>query len=85
MIDLMKRATLLLENGIYEQVKSLSRKKGLSIKEVINDLLRLGLNISRENNSKKIKVKIPVFHNMKPLPGFDVSDKSTWDFLERKL
>lgn len=80
----MKRATLLLESGIYEQAKALSREKRQSLKQVINDLLRLGLSSIGKTQTKKIKYKIPVY-DMKPVPGFDISDRSTWDFLERKL
>lgn len=80
------RATLLLEDGLYRQAKHLSKKWGTTLKEVINELLRRGLTTINTPAKKPKKFKIRVFKNIKPLPGFDPSDRKTWDFIyDRKL
>lgn len=80
----MKRATLLLEDGLFSQAKILSRQQGKTLKEVVNDLLRIALSTfaGREATAPK-KFKIPENKHIKPLPGVDISDRnSLYDIME---
>lgn len=77
----MKRATLLLEDQLYLRVKELSHRRGSSLKEVINDLLRLALN-TVALPKRTSGFKIPLHRGAKPNPAFDPSDRNTWDILD---
>lgn len=77
----MKRATLLLDDAIYRQTKALSRRRGTTLKEVLNDLLRFALNVS--SAQKKVRFKIPLHKRNGPRPGVDVSDRnSLYDLMD---
>lgn len=77
----MKRATLLLDNAIYKRAKALSKERGVTLKEVLNDLLRKALNFP--HHSHKIKLQIPLYKGSGPRKGVDISDRnSLYDLME---
>lgn len=77
----MKRATLLLDDVIYERVKHLGRQRGTTLKEVLNDLLRMALNAMPQKRFPKIKV--PLHRKGTPIAGVDLADRnSLYDMLE---
>ena len=71
----MKRATLLLEDGLYKQAKDLSKEWGTTLKEVVNELIRRGLITLTQTPKRQKKFNITVHKNVKPLPGVDPSDR----------
>lgn len=78
----MKRVTLPMEDALYEQAKALSREFGKTLKDVLNDMLRAGLQKIRHQNRKNAKFKVPVFSAGGVNSRFDPSDRSTWDILD---
>lgn len=77
----MKRATLLLEDGLFNQAKMLGRQQGKTLKEVINDLLRIALSALPVKKKTAPHVSIPLHAESKPQGAFDPSDRSTWDII----
>jgi hypothetical protein len=75
----MKRATLLLEDGLFNQAKILGQQRGKTLKEVINDLLRFALAAFPAQKKVAKHVVIPLRDESRPRGGFDPSDRSTWD------
>ncbi len=83
----MKRATLLLDDALYRQAKALGRKEGKTLKEVVNDLLRLALNtlIGRTEATKTDHFKMPLHKGNGPRLLVDVSSReSYYDILEKE-
>ncbi len=78
----MKRVTLPMEDALYEQAKALSREFGKTLKDVLNDMLRIGLQKIRNQNKNNGNFKVPSFQTGKINPRFDPSDRSTWDILD---
>ncbi len=78
----MRRTTLLLEDALYDHIKALSVKKGTTIKEVLNDLLRFSLqNLVKKTPEKKIC--FPLHRKNGPLPGVDIADRQAlYDLME---
>ncbi|OGQ08251.1 MAG: hypothetical protein A3I69_05650 [Deltaproteobacteria bacterium RIFCSPLOWO2_02_FULL_40_36] len=78
----MKRATLLLEDAIYRRAKALSKQRGVTLKEILNDLLRKALNYSFSPSTSP-KFKIPLYQGSGPRKGIDISDRnSLYDLME---
>lgn len=81
MMVFMKRATLLLDDVLYDRAKKLSRERHATLKEVVNDLLRIALNLQPPVASKK-HFKIPL-HKNGPAAGVDIADRERlYDLLE---
>lgn len=72
----MKRATLLLDNELYRRAKILSKSRGSTLKEVINDLLREGLNSFQEKPKKPKPFVLPLHSGCQPIEGVDISDRN---------
>ena len=70
----MKRATLLLDDVIYNRAKELSLKRGTTLKEVLNDLLRLAFQSLPQPKRISI-VKIPLHKRNGPFSGVDIADR----------
>lgn len=70
----MKRTTIVLENQIFARTKQLCKEQGRTLKEVINDLLRVALNTLPAKKPKKFKM--PLHRNNGPLPGGDIADRN---------
>ncbi len=70
----MKRATLLLENELYQRVKALAREKGATMKEIVNTLVREGLNHIGGARPKR-SFELPLHKGLGPRPGVDISDR----------
>lgn len=80
----MKRATLLLEDNLYHRAKALSQKQARTLKEVINDLLRLGLNMTTEK--RDMKFEITPHKNNGPQPGVNIADREAlYDLMDDVL
>lgn len=76
----MKRATLLLEDNLYDRAKKLSKERGQTLKEVVNELLRIGLSAAR--SKKPVLFELPLYHTG-PLPGVDIADRNAlYDLME---
>lgn len=69
----MRRTTLLLDESLYRQAKSLSQKQGTTLTQVVNDLLRSSLQVVKKKPSSD--VKIPRHRNNGPRPGIDIADR----------
>lgn len=79
----MKRATLLLDDALYETAKRLCREEGRTLKEVINDLLRRGLQ-SFYKKTGPTDFEITVHCQNGPKVGADLSSREAmYDFFER--
>ena len=79
----MKRATLLLDDALYNRAKTLSHQQGTTLKEVLNDLLRYALN--RSPAKKQSSFKIPLHKKNGPRPGVDISDRnSLYDLMDEE-
>lgn len=77
----MKRATLLLEDSLYDRAKRLGKERGQTLKAVVNDLLRIGLNTAKPR--KTVLFKIPVHKGIGPQPGVDIADRNAlYDLME---
>lgn len=77
----MKRATLLLDDAIYDRAKALSVKRGTTLKEVLNDLLRSALNVSPPKANSRFT--LPLHKNNGPRPGVDIADRNAlYDLME---
>lgn len=85
MVYHMKRATLLLEDELYRRTKALSKKRGVSLKEVINSLLREGLN-HIHSGEKAREFKLPLHQGLDPIAGVDIADRgSLYDVMDGRL
>ena len=71
----MKRATLLLDEALYNRAKALSRKRGTTLKEVLNDLLRSAFNAMP--SQKATSFQIPLHKGNGPRAGVDISDRDS--------
>jgi len=79
----MRRATLLLDDTLYERAKELSIKKGRTLKEVLNELLRFALQALPKE--KVSQFEIPLHRKNGPQPGIDIADRnSLYDFLDEE-
>jgi len=72
----MHRTTLQLEDEIYQQAKALSRRRGVSLRTIINELLAHGLASAHTEPSDQ-RMKIPLIDDRRPLPGVDIADRSS--------
>lgn len=80
----MKRATLLLEDTIYVRAKQLSRQRGATLKEVLNDLLRTALNALATKEARP--TALPLHRRNGPQSGIDLADRNAlYDFLDQPL
>lgn len=70
----VKRATLLLEDSLYDRAKKLGKQRDQTLKEVINDILRLGLN--QLSAKKNVKFDIIVHKNNGPQAGVNIADRN---------
>jgi len=71
----MKRTTLLLEDSIYLKLHETIKKQGSTLKDVVNNLLRMGL--QQPSVSKKSKqAKLPLHKKNGPKNGIDISDRN---------
>jgi hypothetical protein len=65
------RTTVTLEEDVLERVKAESKARGLSFRETLNDLLRLGL-ITRTANATRPPFKVkPVNMGYRPELNYD--------------
>lgn len=71
----MKRATLLLNDEVYYHAKRLSQSKGMTMKQLINDLLVRGLKSFQITHP--IKFVMPLHKKNVPVPGVDISDRDS--------
>lgn len=79
----MRRATLLLDDTIYERAKELSQKRGKTLKEVLNDLLRFALQAFPKEKTSRLD--LPLHKKNGPLPGIDIADRnSLYDLLDEE-
>ncbi len=77
----MKRATLLLDDALYNKAKALSQRRGVTLKDVINDLLRTALNYLPA--TKTSPVKLPLHKGNGPKTGVEISDRNAlYDLLD---
>lgn len=63
------RTTLTLDNDVFAKLKAEARKTGRPFKEVVNEFLRVGLNLRRVNSAAR-----PFIVNARPLgskPGLN--------------
>lgn len=76
-MPIMKRATLLLEDALYDRAKKLCRQRHQTLKDVINDLIRRGINsvASTEKAEKAEKAVLPIHKKNGPRPDVDISDR----------
>ena len=68
------RTTITLDEDVMAKLKAEMRKRGVSFKEVVNEMLRTGLVLSQ-----KPKVQRPVKFNTRPLglrPGLNYDSAS---------
>lgn len=78
----MKRATLLLDDYIYNRAKALSRQQGKTLKEVLNVLLRFALN-AMSQQQPRATIRLPLHRQSGPQPGIDIADRSAlYDLLD---
>lgn len=78
----VKRTTIMLDDALYMRVRELSKKKGTTIREVLNDLVRFSLQCMFTKKPRQA-LKIPLYKNRGPLPGVDISDRNfLYDYLE---
>lgn len=64
----------MLEDGLYNRAKKLGKQRDQTLKEVINDLLRLGLNMI--SSKKTVKFSINVHKNNGPQLGINIADRN---------
>ncbi|MBI2336334.1 MAG: hypothetical protein HYU97_06195 [Deltaproteobacteria bacterium] len=73
----MHRTTIPLETKVEKELRLLSLQEKRSFKELVNELLREGLQSYRIRNKKKVE-----FHwnssKAEPVAHFDPSDRSTY-------
>ena len=50
----MKRTTVMLEDDIFRQIKTRAAKSGRSLKDSVNDLIRMGLNAGKAFDPAKL-------------------------------
>lgn len=80
----MKRATLLMETELYRRAKALSKKRGVTLKEVINHLVREGLNRLQTTAPQK-PFSFPRHRGMEPVSGLNIADReSLHDILDSR-
>lgn len=78
----MKRTTIMLDDALYMRVRELSKRKGTTIKEILNDLVRFSLQCMFAKKPPQA-LKIPLYKNRGPLRGVDISDRNfLHDYLE---
>ena len=65
----MKRTTVTLEDDIFRQIKIRAAKSGRSLKDSVNDLIRMGLNAGKIFDPAKLP----------PLPTFKAGMKANFD------
>lgn len=70
----MKRATLLLDDAIYDRAKALGRERGKTLKDILNELLRFALNGMATAKNKKIE--LPLHQNSGPAAGVNVANRN---------
>lgn len=81
----MRRATLLLDDELYRKAKLLSKERGTSLKEVINSLIRDGLQRAALAEAPK-KLEIPLRRGLKPAQGIDPADRNTlYEIMEGRI
>ncbi len=69
MYDVMMRTTLTIDDDLAAQIEELRRRNGLSMKKVVNILLREGLRQQlKPLRSKRFRTKT---HKLGLRPGFD--------------
>jgi len=69
----MKRTTLLLEDGVFGELRHRAVREGRSLKDLVNDLLRQAL---APRKTGKYKFDFPVFKGGKGLrPGVNLEDR----------
>lgn len=81
----MHRTTISLEGPVERELRRLAARERRSFKELVNDLLKKGLQAYK--TKKKQKVTFQWHTGDSPIrPGFDPADRSTyWDFISRKI
>ena len=81
----MHRTTIALEGPVERELRHLAAKEKRSFKEIVNDLIRKGLQAYRKEKSKKVEF---IWHtgDSEIMPGFDPADRSTYfDLISRKI
>lgn len=86
----MMRTTITIEDHLAERIEKLRRSRGLSLKKIINSLLRDGLEYqSRPPRAKQFRTRT---HRLGLRPGFDpaklnqlLDELEAEDFTERQL
>ncbi|MEZ4753246.1 MAG: CopG family transcriptional regulator [Bdellovibrionota bacterium] len=66
----MKRTTLKIDEDLYPKLKMKAQKAGVSMKEVINQLIRIGLSNERVSLEKKGVFTVQAF-DLGLRPGID--------------
>lgn len=78
----MRRTTILLDDALYDRLKELSKKRGSTLKEILNNLLRSAL-ASLGAKKTAVRVTIPLHKKNGARPGIDISDRNAlYDFME---
>lgn len=81
----MHRTTIPLEAPVESELRRLAAQERRSFKELVNDLLRRGLQAYRSVSKPKHPFE---WHTAKgePVSGFDVSDRSTYmDVISKRV
>jgi hypothetical protein len=82
----MQRTTIQLDGPLKQQLKDFAHAQNLSLKQVINQLLRKGLQATSESNRKSSPSFRWHVSPAKPIDSFDPADrKSYWDLIQRKF
>ncbi len=71
----MMRTTLTIDDDLMRQLRDLAHKKGLALKQLVNRVLRLGLEGMKQPRDRK-PYRCPVFSMGMPAPGTADLDKA---------
>lgn len=77
----MNRTTVSLEAGMLRRLKEEAARKGKTLKDVLNEFLRLGLEAGLHRGQGRKGWHLPVFSLGKPL--LDAADRQTFHNLDR--
>lgn len=81
----MHRTTIPLEGPVERELRRLAASQRRSFKELVNDLLKRGLQAYRSQGKQKTTFEWRTAAGT-PRPGFDPSDRSTYEHvLSRKF
>ena len=77
------RTTLDLEDGLLSQLKEQAAKERTTVSQLANQLIRTAFS-TRQKGPDEVPFKWNVVKNGEPVDGFDPSDRSYMDDLDKR-